>query len=39
MAALLVSVAPMGLGAAWAVFDEQHLCWHDRLSGTYVRKG
>jgi len=39
MMALLVSLAPMGLGAAWALFDEQSLCWHDRLSGTYIRKG
>jgi uncharacterized RDD family membrane protein YckC len=39
MMALLVSVAPVGLGAAWALFDEQSLCWHDRLSSTYVRKG
>jgi len=22
----------------WALFDEQHLCWHDRLSSTYLRK-
>jgi uncharacterized RDD family membrane protein YckC len=36
--ALLLSLAPIGLGAAWAIFDEQHLCWHDRLSGTYIRR-
>jgi len=28
----------MGLGAALALFDDQQLCWHDRLSGTYLRK-
>jgi hypothetical protein len=28
----------MGLGLAWAIFDENHLCWHDRLSQTYLRK-
>ena len=39
MAALIVSLLPMGLGAALALFDDQHLCWHDRLSGTYPRKG
>jgi hypothetical protein len=22
----------------WAVFDEDHLSWHDRLSRTYLRK-
>ena len=39
MGALLVSMAPMGLGAAMALFDEQQLCWHDRLSGTYLKRG
>jgi uncharacterized RDD family membrane protein YckC len=39
MAALVLSLMPVGLGVALALFDEQHLCWHDRLSGTYSRKG
>jgi uncharacterized RDD family membrane protein YckC len=34
---LLLSVLPMGLGLAWALFDEDRLTWHDRLSGTYLR--
>lgn len=38
MAALLLSMLPMGLGVLWALFDEQHLCWHDRLSKTYPHK-
>jgi uncharacterized RDD family membrane protein YckC len=38
MAALLLSVLPMGFGVLWALFDEQHLCWHDRLSQTYPHK-
>jgi len=38
LGALLLSVAPLCLGVAWALFDEDHLCWHDRLSGTYLRK-
>jgi uncharacterized RDD family membrane protein YckC len=38
MAALLLSVLPIGLGVLWALFDEQHLCWHDRLSKTYPHK-
>jgi uncharacterized RDD family membrane protein YckC len=38
LGALLLSVAPMGLGVAWALFDEDHLCWHDRLSRTSLRK-
>jgi uncharacterized RDD family membrane protein YckC len=39
IAAGVVSLLPLGLGAAISIFDEQHLCWHDRLSGTYPRKG
>jgi hypothetical protein len=27
----------MGLGVAWAIFDDDHLNWHDRLSRTYQR--
>jgi len=38
LVALLVSVLPLGLGVMWAVFDENHLSWHDRLSQTYLRK-
>ena len=37
--ALLLSILPLGLGLAWALFDENHLTWHDRLSRTYLRKG
>ena len=36
--ALPLSVFPVGLGLVWALFDESHLTWHDRLSGTYLRK-
>lgn len=36
--ALALSVLPMGLGMMWAVFDEDRLCWHDRLSQTYLRR-
>ena len=38
LGALLLSVAPLGLGVAWAIFDEDHLSWHDRLSRTYLRR-
>jgi uncharacterized RDD family membrane protein YckC len=38
LGALLLSVLPVGLGVAWALFDEDRLCWHDRLSRTYLRK-
>jgi hypothetical protein len=36
--AMLLSVVPMGLGIMWAIFDEDRLSWHDRLSQTYLRK-
>jgi uncharacterized RDD family membrane protein YckC len=36
--ALLLSVLPLGLGLAWAIFDDNHFTWHDRLSKTYLRK-
>jgi uncharacterized RDD family membrane protein YckC len=34
---LLLSVAPLGLGLAWAMFDPDRLSWHDRLSRIYQR--
>ncbi len=37
-AALMLSLLPVGLGVVWSLFDDQHLCWHDRLSKTYPRK-
>lgn len=36
--ALLLSLLPVGLGLAWAIFDEDGLCWHDRISRTYLRR-
>jgi uncharacterized RDD family membrane protein YckC len=38
LGALILSLLPGGLGVALAIFDEQNLCWHDRLSGTYPRR-
>jgi uncharacterized RDD family membrane protein YckC len=35
---LLLSIMPVGLGLAWAIFDEDHMSWHDRLSHTYPQK-
>ncbi len=35
--ALLLAVLPLGLGLIWAVFDDDRLGWHDRISGTYQR--
>jgi uncharacterized RDD family membrane protein YckC len=34
---VLLSVAPLGLGFAWAWFDPDRLTWHDRLSRIYQR--
>jgi uncharacterized RDD family membrane protein YckC len=36
--AMMLSLAPFGLGLVWAMFDDDHLSWHDRISGTYLRK-
>ncbi len=38
LGAQLLSLVPVGLGVAWALFDDDRLCWHDRLSRTYLRK-
>jgi len=38
MMAMLLSVLPLGLGFVWALFDDESLAWHDRLSKTYLRK-
>ena len=35
---MILSLAPVGLGFAWSIFDEDHLTWHDRISQTYLRK-
>jgi uncharacterized RDD family membrane protein YckC len=38
LSALLLSVLPLGLGLVWALFDDDRLMGHDRLSKTYLRK-
>lgn len=37
IAAVLLSVCPLGLGFLWATLDEDRLTWHDRVSRTYQR--
>ena len=32
-----VSALPLGLGFLWAALDEDGLCWHDRISGLFLR--
>ncbi len=34
--AMLLSVLSLGLGIVWALLDEDTLCWHDRITRTYV---
>ena len=35
--ALLLAAAPLGLGLLYAIFDEDHLGWHDRMTRSYQR--
>jgi uncharacterized RDD family membrane protein YckC len=35
---MLLSALPLGLGFFWIFFDKQRLSWHDRLSGTCLRR-
>jgi uncharacterized RDD family membrane protein YckC len=37
VAASLLAVLPLGLGVLWALFDEDGLGWHDRLTRSYQR--
>ena len=37
LAVMPLSVLPVGLGLLWSLFDEERLCWHDRLSQTYLK--
>jgi len=37
IAALFLSAVPVGLGFVWALFDEDGLGWHDRITRTYQR--
>ena len=33
-----LAAGPLGLGLLWALLDEDHLGWHDRLSKMYQRE-
>jgi hypothetical protein len=35
---MLLSFMPLGLGLAWALADEDVLCWHDRITRTYLAR-
>jgi uncharacterized RDD family membrane protein YckC len=32
-----LSCLPLGLGFFWSFLDEDNLCWHDRITRTYLR--
>jgi uncharacterized RDD family membrane protein YckC len=34
--ASMLSGLPLGLGYAWCFMDEDQLCWHDRITQTYM---
>jgi uncharacterized RDD family membrane protein YckC len=33
---MIVAALPLGLGFLWAALDQDMLCWHDRMSHSYV---
>jgi uncharacterized RDD family membrane protein YckC len=35
--ASFLSALPAGLGYFWCVLDQNGLCWHDRITHTYIR--
>jgi hypothetical protein len=34
----MMSALSLGVGFVWALVDEDTLGWHDRISGTYMRR-
>jgi uncharacterized RDD family membrane protein YckC len=38
MLATIVSILPLGLGFLWAIWDEKHETWHDKISKTTAFK-
>lgn len=34
--ATVLSFAALGMGLAWSFIDEDRLCWHDRITHTYL---
>lgn len=37
--AMVLSGISFGLGYLWCLFDEDTLCWHDRITRTYTTRG
>jgi uncharacterized RDD family membrane protein YckC len=36
--AMVISAFPLGLGLLWSFVDTETLCWHDRISKTYLTR-
>ena len=34
---MVLSWISLGLGFVWALFDEDNLCWHDKMTRTYLK--
>lgn len=37
--ACMLSAFPLGMGLIWALLDDDTLCWHDRITRTYLVHG
>ena len=37
--AMVMSLMAMGIGLFWALADDDMLCWHDRITRTYLARG
>jgi hypothetical protein len=37
--ASFLSALSLGIGYAWCFLDEDRLCWHDRITHTYMAPG
>ena len=37
--AMALSAVSLGLGFLWCLLDEDTLCWHDRITRTYLSAG
>jgi uncharacterized RDD family membrane protein YckC len=36
---MVLSLVSLGFGFLWALLDPQHLCWHDKMTGTCLTAG
>jgi hypothetical protein len=33
---MVLSAVSLGFGFLWALFDQDSLCWHDKMTRTYL---